>query len=93
MMYKEAEKKLNEIRTKDEMLFRMAISHLMDVGIRHLTKESVEFTCYKIMKQDDSNSWITNKYQCDIVKTAYELAKIDHIQLLVYISKNVKYSV
>ena len=37
MNYKEIEKMLNEIRNEDEMMFRMAVSHLMDVGIRHLT--------------------------------------------------------
>ena len=93
MNYKEIEKILNEIRNEDEMMFRMAVSHLMDVGIRHLTTDNVEHTCNEIMKQDDTNSLISNYYQCKIVKTAAKLAEVDHIQLLVYISKNVKYNV
>lgn len=59
MNYNEAEKFLDEIRNKDEMMFRMAVSHLMDVGIRHLTPDNVEHTCEEIMKQDDNNAIIS----------------------------------
>lgn len=91
--YAESKQKLDTIRNRDEMLFRMAISHLMDVGIRHLTDENITETCAEIMKEDDTHSFMTNKYQCAIVKTAGELAKIDHIHLLNYISKEVHYDV
>ncbi len=93
MSYKESEKHINDIRQNDEMLFRLAVSHLMDVGIRHLTDENVDATCKGIMEQDDSKSFMTNEYQCAIVRTAAELARISHIYLLVYISQNVEYSV
>ncbi len=94
MDYTESEKQLNQIRNQyGEMIFRMAISHLMDVGIRHLTDENVDATCEKIMEQDDSNSIIANRCQCNIVRVAAELAKIEHIYLLVYISRNVEYNV
>lgn len=93
MNYKESEKHINEIRRRDEMQFRMAVSHLMDVGIRHLTDENVSATCESIMQQDDSHSFMTNEYQCELVRTAGELAKLNHIHLLVYISKNVEYDV
>ena len=93
MNYNEAEKFLDEIRNKDEMMFRMAVSHLMDVGIRHLTLDNVEHTCEEIMKQDDNNAIISNYYQCKIVRTAAKLAEISHIYLLAYISQNIKYNV
>lgn len=93
MTYAESKKQLDTIRNRDEILFRMAISHLMDVGIRHLTDENITETCAEIMKEDDIHSFMTNKYQCAIVKTAGELAKIDHIHLLNYISKEVYYDV
>jgi hypothetical protein len=92
-MYIESKKKIDEIRRNDEILFRMAISHLMDVGIRHLTNELVEETCEDIMKQDDSKAFITNEYKCDILRKAYELAQIPHIDLLVYIQREVDYDV
>ena len=93
MNYSESEKKLNEIRKRDEMIFRMAISHLMDVGIRHLDEENIERTCKAIQEEDDSKSFMTNNFKCDLVRTAGELAKIEHIHLLVYIQREVAYDV
>ena len=93
MTYKESKKTLDKIRSYDEVMFRMAISHLMDVGIRHLDKENVEKTCNAIQKEDDSRSFMTNNYKCDLVKMAGEIAKIDHINLLVYIQREVTYDV
>lgn len=93
MNYKETEKYIREIHHSDELLFRMAISHLIDVGIQNLTVEIVNETCDEIMKQDDSKSFLSNEMQCEIVKTAAKLAAINHIHLLVYISKHVKYGV
>lgn len=91
--YAESKKKIEEIRSKDEMMFRMAISHLMDVGIRHLTEENIKSSCEEIMKQDDSHSFMTNQYQCDLIMMSGELAKIPHIDLLVYIQREVNYDV
>ena len=91
--YVESKKKIEAIRSKDEMMFRMAISHLMDVGIRHLTEENIKECCEEIMKQDDSHSFMTNRYQCDLVVMAGELAKIPHIDLLVYTQREVDYDV
>ena len=34
MKFAETKKEIDKIRNRDEGLFRMAISHLMDVGIR-----------------------------------------------------------
>ena len=92
--YVESKKKIETIRNNiGEPMFRMAISHLMDVGIRHLTEESVSHTCEQIMKEDDSKSFMTNEYKCDLVRAAYELAQIPHIDLLVYIQREVDYDV
>jgi hypothetical protein len=65
----------------------------MDVGIRHLTDENVEYTCEKIMEQDDSKAFMTNEFQCEIVRTAAKIAKIDHTYVLSYIAKNIEYDV
>ena len=71
----------------------MAVSHLMDVGIRPLTDENVEYTCEKIMEQDDSKAFMTNEFQCEIVRTAAKIAKIDHTYVLSYIAKNIEYNI
>ena len=93
MTYTESANLIDVIRSRDMMMFRMAISHLMDVGIRNLTKENINETCEAIMQQDDSKSFMSNRYMCDLVRMAGELAEIDHIHLLNYISKNVFYDV
>lgn len=93
MTYSESMKILDKVRRRDEMLFRMSISHLMDVGMRNLDDESVEKTCEAILKEDDSKSFMTNGYKCAIVRTASELAKVDHIHLLVYIQREIDYDV
>lgn len=92
--FKTIEQNINAIRREyGEMIFRMAISHLMDVGMRNLTPELVDETKAEIMKQDDSKMFVTNEALCDVVECAGELAKINAIDLLVYIGKNVEYDV
>ena len=91
--YAESKKILDKIRSKDEMMFRMAISHLMDVGIRHLTEENILATCKGLAKRDDSKTFMTNNYMCDLVVMAGELAKVPHTDLLVYIQREVDYDV
>lgn len=92
--FKTIEQKINNIRKEyGEMIFRMAISHLMDVGMRNLTSELVEEAKAEITKQDDSKNFVSNELLCDVVECAGELAKINAIDLLVYIGRNVEYDV
>ncbi len=92
--YVENKKQVDAIRNKvGEVMFRMSISHLMDVGIRHLTAENVEATCNKIMQEDDANHFMTNEFKCGIVREAYALAQISHTDLLVYIQREMAYDV
>lgn len=92
--FKTVEKNINNLRRNyGEMIFRMSISHLMDVGMRNLTPELVNEAKDEIMKQDDSKAFVTNETLCDVVECAGELAKIDATYLLVYIGKNVAYDV
>ena len=94
MDYLESKKKLDEIRNRNhEVVFRMAISHLMDVGIRHLDEKNIKRTCEEIQREDDSRAFMTNDFKCELIKVAGELAKIDHIHLLVYIQREVFYDV
>lgn len=92
--YIESKKKIDEIRNDvGEPMFRMAISHLMDVGIRNLDEENVRLACNEINKEDDSRSFMTNRFKCYIVETAAKLAQISHVDLLVYIQREVCYDV
>lgn len=92
--FKTIEQNINNLRRDyGEMIFRMAISHLMDVGMRNLTPELVNEAKDEIMKQDDRKMFVTNELLCDVVECAGELAKIDTTYLLVYIGRNVEYDV
>ena len=93
MTYAESKKKIDEIRRYDEVMFRMAISHLVDVGIRHLDEDNIKRTCDAIQKEDDSRSFMTNNYKCDLIRMAGELAKIEHIHLLIYIQREIVYDI
>lgn len=92
--FKTTEQNINKLRRDyGEITFRMAISHLMDVGMRHLTPELVNEAKDEIMKQDDRKMLVTNELLCDVVECAGELAKINATYLLVYIGRNVEYDV
>ena len=92
--FKIIEQNINSIRRNyGEIIFRMAISHLMDVGMRNLTPELVNEAKDEIMKKDDSKMFVTNELLCDVVECAGELAKIDETYLLVYIGRNVEYDI
>ena len=92
--YSENKKQIDAIRNKyGELMFRMAISHLMDVGTRNLTEELVKETCEKIMQEDDSKAFMTNGFKCDLIRAAYELAQVSQINLLVYIQREIYYDI
>ena len=92
--FKTIEQNINNIRRDyGEVTFRMAISHLIDVGVRNLTPELVNEAKNEITKKDDSRMFVTNELLCDVVECAGELAKIDTTYLLVYIGRNVEYDV
>ena len=92
--FKTIEQNINSIRRNyGEIIFRMAISHLTDVGMKNLTPELVNEAKDEIMKKDDSRMLVTNELLCDVVECAGELAKIDATYLLVYIGRNVEYDV
>lgn len=93
MEYIESKKIIDEIRSRNELMFRMSLSHLIDVGVRNLTDENISQTCKEINEEDDRKHFMTNDFKCQIVKTAGELAKIDHIHLLVYVQREVTYDV
>ena len=92
--YVESKKKIEAVHNRyGEFVFRGGISHLMDVGIRHLTEENVKTTCEKIMQEDDTRHFMTNGFKCEIIKVAYDLAQIPHIDLLAYIQREMVYDV
>ena len=79
-------------------LFRMALSHLIDVGVRHLTDENVEEAVKQITAEDErirANGGfpvMTAEFQHSIVRCAAELAKFSIWDLFLYIKNHVHIS-
>jgi hypothetical protein len=79
-------------------LFRMGLTHLVDVGLRHLTDENVNEAISQITKNDQENkangriTVMTAEFQCEIVRCAASLAKFDVWELFAYIKNHVAIS-
>ena len=77
------------------VLFRMALTHLVDVGLRHLTDEYVEESLKQIIAKDEeikANGGfpiMTIGFQSDIVHCAAELARFPVWDLFLYVKKHI----
>lgn len=80
------------------VLFRMGLTHLVDVGIRNLNDDNVEESIKRIIAQgeEDKDNGIvpimTPEFQCEILRCAAELAKFSIWDLFMYIKKHVAIS-
>ena len=92
------ENKMNEIIAVENkyglVLFRMGLTHLVDVGVRHLTDENVEESFSQIMAEGEANkadgavAIMTPAFKCEIVRCAAELAKFGIWELFAYIKNH-----
>ena len=79
-------------------LFRMGLTHLVDVGIRHLTSENVEENIRRIKVRGEADrangvvTVMTAEFQCEILRCAAELARFSIWELFAYIKKHVAIS-
>jgi hypothetical protein len=79
-------------------LFRIALTHLVDVGTRHLTDENVDEAIKQIAANDKADkangvtAIMTAEFQCEIVRCAASLAKFDIWDLFAYIKNYVPIS-
>jgi len=79
-------------------LFRMGLTHLADVGIRHLTDEKVNEAIIQITANDKADKAkgiipvMTAEFQIEIVRCAASLAKFDVWELFSYIKNHVAIS-
>lgn len=93
-MYTETKKVLDRIRNEaGEPLFRMALTHCMDVGFKHLTQEVIDETCNEIMKSEEKPMAImTNEYKCEILRVAGEISKVSPVNVQMYINREMEFS-
>ena len=88
---------LDELMTRDEILFRVGIGHLLSVGYENLTEEAVMRTIRVIEKEasemdEEAIPVITPEYQIAILRMASRIREVPLWTLLKYISKKVKIS-
>jgi hypothetical protein len=91
--------KMNEIRALEDkyglVLFRMALTHLVDVGHQNLTDENVEECVQQIMVQGEADkaggkiTIMTPEFQCEVLHCAAELTQFSIWELFAYIQKYV----
>lgn len=94
--------RMNEIARLENkygsLLFRMGLTQLVDVGVRHLTDDNVEASIRQIIAEGEINkangviTVMTPEFQCEIVRCAAELAKFSIWNLFAYIKKYVPIS-
>ncbi|MBR4285285.1 MAG: hypothetical protein IKY09_04410 [Methanocorpusculum sp.] len=88
---------LDELMTRDEILFRVGIGHLLSVGYENLTEEAVQRTIEVIEKEasemdEEAIPVITPEYQIAILQMASRIREVPLWTLLKYISRKVKIS-
>ena len=77
------------------MLFRMGLSHLVDIGHRNFDDDSVAENISQIMakgeedKANGVNPVMAPEFQCEIVRCAAELSQFTILTLFAYIKKHV----
>ncbi len=94
--------KMQEIYTIENkyglVLFRMGLTHLADVGIRHLDYVNVNEAIKQITANEEADkangivNIMTAEFQCKIVRCAAELAKFSVWELFAYIKNHVAIS-
>lgn len=72
-----------------ESVFRMGISHLMDVGAQHLDNETVEKACDFLTKITPQNSMMAGVFASNIIKCAAELSKCNIAEVLAFTQTHV----
>ena len=92
-------KEMQDIKSIEDkyglVLFRMGLTHLVDVGFRHFDDETVAEAIEQIMAIEEENktsgkiSIMTPKYQCDVVRCAAEIAIFSPWTVFAYIKKYV----
>jgi hypothetical protein len=74
-------------------LFRMGLTHLVDVGHRNLGDDKVEEWIKQITAQGEEDKangkmpFFTPEFQCEILRCAAELSKFSILTLFAYIKK------
>ena len=91
------DKSLHGIRAVEDKyglpLFRMALTHLIDVGVRNFSSEAVDNTLKQIEeqrakeKQEGAKPAMSTEFQCAIIRCSAELSEFSIWEIITYIKK------
>ena len=98
-MSKETQAKMKEIQDIEDKygltIFRMGLTHMVDIGFRNMDENSVEEGIKTILAQREADKatggtpFMSPEFQCDILRCAFDLTKFSIWQLFAYIKKHV----
>lgn len=83
-------KELKEIQEKyGEDIFRLAITHLIHVGIDSFSGQDIDVLCEAAVKNTPDNTIMTGAYQADILRCAHAICNCPVNDLLRYVKTDV----
>lgn len=82
-------KKINEIGKKyGEHMMRMAIDHVIGVGVNNLKDINADEVCAQILRDTPANYIMTPEFRAELMRCSIELAQIPIGDILKYIQTN-----
>ncbi len=83
-------KELKIIQEKyGEDIFRLAITHLIHVGIEQFSKEDIDELCERALRESPDNAIMTGEYQVNILRCAHEICRFSVDDLLKFVKTDV----
>lgn len=76
-------------RQKSELVLRMALNHLFEIGTNSLKDVSYDY----IRENITGNAFMTDKFARDIVIYAKHLSRLPFVEMTVWFSRNIAYDV
>lgn len=85
-------KKINEISKKyGDHMMRMAIDHVLGVGVNNLKDVNADEVCAQILRDTPANYIMTPEFRAELMRCSIELARIPIGDILKYIQTNMAY--
>ena len=73
------------------LMLRMAIDHVIGVGINNLKNVNADEVCAQILKETPANSIMTPEFSAELMRCAIELSRVSIGDILKYIQTDMKY--
>lgn len=81
---------LKEIQQKyGEDIFRLAITHLLHVGVYAFSKEDIDALCEAAINNTPDNALMSGEYQADVLRCAHDICRYSIDDLMKFIKTDV----